>query len=458
MDYIEAKKYIENTGARGIIPGTKVIRELLGRLGNPKGGLKAIHVAGTNGKGSVCAYLEAGLLECGLSVGRYSSPAVFDYLEKIRFMGENITEEDYAETVDRVRDAAESMEHKPTSFEAETAAAFLYFSRKKADVVIVECGMGGREDATNVFESPLASVITPVSMDHMKYLGNDPYEIAENKAGIMKMGCPAVISAMPKVIFEEEEYDPEAFLAEYAGEVGAIVYRAAEFKVPEGVKNPLPGSFQEVNLQTAFCTFQVIKNELIDLHPNLIRSNDKISSDTFAQGIEKTRHPGRYEKLNNALIIIRDGAHNPAAARALRDALDNDGELPGNKRVHLIMGVFKDKDYESILRIMLPGAASFTAIDLPDENRGLPAAGLVEAAKCVAHKLGLKYRIAVDNNGEGTRKGNPSEENAGLADGILCISKTDSLGEALDTQSCSSEDVFVVFGSLSLMQLFKGII
>ncbi len=430
MNYEEAKSYIENTGSQGIIPGTEIIKQLLGLLGDPQDHLKAIHIAGTNGKGAVCAYLESALLECGLKVGRYSSPAVIDPLEIIRLDGSDISEEDYEEYVSRVKDAAENMEHKPTSFEAETAAALIYFADKKADVIIVECGMGGAEDATNVFEDPLAAVFTPVSMDHMKFLGDDPDRIARNKAGIMKKGSPAVISRMPEIILGEKKYDPQAVLASCAESAGAVPVYAGEFKTPAIINNPLAGEFQQINLQTALCTLETISGELRRLYPEA-----EISIERFAEGVSKTVHPGRYERVCDTPVIIRDGAHNPAAAMELRKALENDPVLSGDVNIHLIMGVFKDKDYEAILRIMLPIAASFTAIDLPDENRRLPSEDLVSAAQ----------RIAKEISGAGGKMIRSEK-----------IVRADSLEDALHLNDpVSGKDVFVVFGSLSLMRYFR---
>ena len=430
MIYEEAINYINNTGSEGIIPGTAVIRQLLSLLGDPQNDLKVIHVAGTNGKGSVCAYLEAALLECGLKVGRYSSPSVFEYLERIRLSGNNISEEDYAEAVSAVCNAAATMTDKPTSFEAETAAAFWYFKRKKAHVIIVECGMGGAEDATNVFERTLACVFTPISMDHMSFLGNDPDEIAINKSGIMKKGCPAIISEMPEIVLGGKKYDPAGVLLNRSKEIGASPVLSSGYRIPDEVTNPLPGVFQKTNLQTALCTLETIKDSLRESFPDA-----KISTDIFAKGISRTKHPGRYERVSESPVIIRDGAHNPAAAMALRDSLENDKTLPAERNIHLIMGVFKDKDYEEILRIMLPGASSFTAIDLPDHHRGLPAGELADAAGRICEEL-----------------------NCGNVP-VKCPQKAvtaSGLKEALaPSENAGPGDVFVVFGSLSVMQFFK---
>jgi len=436
MNYSEARNYIANTGSSGIIPGTDVICELLNRLDNPEKKLNVIHVAGTNGKGSVCTYLEYALLECGLRVGRYASPSVFRYLERIRLSGEDITEEDYAEAVSRVRDAAEGMETKPTGFEAETAAALLFFAGKAADVAIIECGMGGKDDATNVFDHPLAAVFTPVSMDHMSFLGNTPEEIAINKAGIMKKGVPAVISHMPKLICEGIEYSPEDTLKNEAVKSGAVCISADENIIPEGFNNPLPGSFQKDNLNTALHVLKVILPEIKKMFPRL-----QITDDIIVNGLHKAKWPGRFEKVSDHPLIIRDGGHNPGAVAALRASMESEGFFDGRHNVHLIMGVFKDKDYKEILRIMLPGSSSFTAIDLPDKRRGLPAKDLVRAADEVRDELMEAMGAAGDDPGKNILT-------------ALRIRKGDSLKQALNTTPGSDKDICLVFGSLSIMQLF----
>lgn len=431
MNFTEAKNYTENTGSAGIIPGTEVIKDLLNRLGNPEKNLNVIHVAGTNGKGAICSYLEYALSECGLKVGRYASPSVFDFLERIKIDLRNITEEEYAEAVTKVKEAAEKMEIPPTGFEAETAAALWFFYYKKTDVVIVECGMGGREDATNVFDNPLATVFASVSMDHMRFLGNTPEEIAVNKAGIMKKNTPAIISKMPHVCCDGIDYDPASVLEREAFKTGAVCVRCEENIIPEGFENPLHGGYQNDNLNTALYTLRTIEDKLKKLFPD-----KEISCDIYMSGIAKTKHPGRFEQISKSPVIIRDGAHNPGAARALKDALTSDKTLPENMKLHLIMGVFKDKDYPEILRIMIHGAASLTAIDLPDKGRGLPKEELVKTAREISEKLGISTE-------------------AGQAEQGLLTKTADSLKEALaQTENASPEDVYVVFGSLSLMQLF----
>ena len=449
MDFQEALNYIENTGSSGIKPGTEVIKELLNRLGNPEKDLNVIHVAGTNGKGSVCTYLECALVECGLKVGRYASPSVFRYLERIRLGGEDITESDYAEAVSAVKAAAEEMEFKPTGFEAETAAALKYFADKKADVIIVECGMGGLEDATNIFDRPLACVFTSVSMDHMAFLGDDPEKIAVNKAGITKENTTVIISRMPHIYCKGKEYDPAGILEREAGLRGGICIRADKDIIPADFKNPLPGAYQKDNLNTALYTLNAVEERLRKFFPD-----KSISYDIYLKGISKASWPGRYERICDDPVIIRDGAHNPAAAKALYESLDKDGYLEEGVRIHLIMGVFKDKDYTQILRIMLPCAVSFTAIDLPDRKRGLPADELVRVAENVSDELGLGDRIAILSAGS-LDDALPTYSVTGDTASNICEVPASDRGYSAPDSSLSG-DVYVVFGSLSLMQLFNS--
>ena len=186
MNYKEAREYIKKASQYGIVPGLDNISNLCDKLGNPQNELDVIHIAGTNGKGSVGAFAERILIESGKKVGRYVSPSVFDYLEQFRINAENMSEDRYAYYISRISEVADKMTPHPTPFEMETAAAFLYFKEEQCDVVLIEVGMGGREDATNILPKSLVSVITPISMDHMKFLGNTLEEIAYQKSGIIK--------------------------------------------------------------------------------------------------------------------------------------------------------------------------------------------------------------------------------------------------------------------------------
>lgn len=196
MNYGQARAYAVNVSRSGSILGLDSIENLMHELGDIQEQLKIIHIAGTNGKGSTGAYLERVLIEAGYRVGRYSSPAVFDPMEVWRINLQSMSHEEYADIMEQVKCACDRMVEKgmeqPTIFEVETAMAFLYFYQKKCDYVLLEVGMGGRTDATNVIRKPVCSVITSVSMDHMQFLGNTLTEIAQAKAGIIKKDCPVV--------------------------------------------------------------------------------------------------------------------------------------------------------------------------------------------------------------------------------------------------------------------------
>ena len=193
MTYEEALNYINQLNSRGIALGLERITALLERLGNPQNHLRCIHVAGTNGKGSVCAFLDSALQKAGLRIGRYVSPTLYDYRERIQINGNWIEEQALAELMTTVKHACDRMteEHQehPTVFEVETAAAFLYFQQQNCDYVLLEVGMGGRLDSTNVIEKPVLSIITSISLDHTAMLGNSLEEIAAEKGGIIKTGC-----------------------------------------------------------------------------------------------------------------------------------------------------------------------------------------------------------------------------------------------------------------------------
>ena len=208
----EALAYVKQAGSRGIVPGLESVRELCRRLGNPQAGLKIVHVAGTNGKGSVSAYI-ASVLKCGgYRVGRYISPAIFDYREIIQTDEHPITKKAFCQGMELIREACEAMEADglghPTAFEMETALGFWYFQEKKCDIVVLETGMGGLLDATNLAEGTLAAVITSVSRDHMKFLGDTLGEIAAQKAGIIKAGCHVVTG------FQEQEVLDKLYMGE----------------------------------------------------------------------------------------------------------------------------------------------------------------------------------------------------------------------------------------------------
>ena len=309
---------MESTNKYGSVLGLDTIKELLKRLDNPQDSLDVVHFAGTNGKGSTMAYLESILICAGYSVGKYSSPAVFDEREIITVDKTPISEEDVAKYITTIKDicdqmVADGLAH-PTRFEIETAMAFCFFKDLDLDICLIECGMGGRDDATNVFEKPLLAVITSISLDHTKELGETVEEIRQNKEGIIKKDCPVV----------------------YAGTLGSI---------------------DDINRETATRAAGELQNQGFKLKKYI------------DEGIEQTFWPGRMETICENPLFIIDGAHNPGAILKLRDYIDLHFT---NKRITFIMGVLADKDYSEEASIIGNKATKIYTIT-PNNNRGLDA-------------------------------------------------------------------------------------
>ena len=323
MYYTEAKEYLDSTNKYGSVLGTETIKELLKRLGNPQDKLNVVHFAGTNGKGSTMAYLESILLCAGYSVGKYSSPAVFDEWEIITVDQTPISEEDVATYVEKIKPICDEMVkdglNHPTRFEIETALAFSFFADLDLDICLIECGMGGRDDATNVFEKILLAVITSISLDHTSELGETIEEIKENKEAIIKKDCPAV----------------------YAGTLGSI---------------------DDINQETAIHAAEELQKQGFKLKKFI------------DEGIANTYWPGRMETICENPLFIIDGAHNPGAILKLRDYIDLHFT---NKRITFIMGVLADKDYSEEASIIGSKATKIYTIT-PNNNRGLSAHSLAE--------------------------------------------------------------------------------
>lgn len=365
--YKEAREYIASLTPRGIVPGLKTMELLCGALGNPQDKIKTIHIAGTNGKGSIGAFISSILRADGCSVGRYVSPAVTEYREIIRLDGEYISESDYTGIISKVRRAVETAEQQgiyPTSFEAETAAAFLYFAEKGCDYALIECGMGGTLDATNVIKHPEAAVLASISMDHMRFLGNTLEEIAENKAGIIKSGIP-VFSAKQKPAALE-------VIKRKCEKENAVLTSAAE---PEIINSDLNGtSFNYRSLKDLYISLAGVYQPLnaaaaVDLCIYL-----GMSGDTIRKGLRDTKWALRFENGGNGWIY--DGAHNEDAALHLRDTIER---LLAGKKLAYITGVFKDKAYDEILRLTAPLADTIYTVALPTD-RSLSSAKLAETA------------------------------------------------------------------------------
>ncbi|MCX7887646.1 MAG: bifunctional folylpolyglutamate synthase/dihydrofolate synthase, partial [Verrucomicrobiae bacterium] len=318
----------------GIQPGLQTTRELLAALGNPHERLRFIHIAGTNGKGSVAAMCHSVLSTAGYRTGLYTSPHLVSFCERIQVDGRAIAETDLAELVADVQQLLGRTVRPPTLFEVTTVLALRYFEKCGTDIVILETGMGGRLDATNVVK-PLVSVVTNVGFDHMEYLGDTLAKIAAEKAGIIKAGIPVVTAA--------------------TGEALEVIRKVAEQRraplivVTDGVnRTPLKGPHQAINCAVAEAALRA--------------SGLRISEEQMARGLASTRWPGRFDIVRREPLLILDGAHNPDGARALASAVQ--AEFPGRKFT-LILGVLADKDYAGICRELVPLAERILCVPVP---------------------------------------------------------------------------------------------
>ncbi len=378
MNYQEAREFLNQSAQYGSILGLDNIKRLCQSLGNPENDLKFIHIAGTNGKGSTLAYISSVLMTAGYRTGRYCSPTIFSYRERIQINEENISRESLAFYVDKVSLAIKTMVSEgyphPTLFEIETALAFLYFRDEKCDFVVLETGLGGTLDATNIVKTSICSVITSISRDHMQILGETIEEIAEAKAGIIKPGSTTIVCHQSEKVLKviKDKCDKEV--------VEIIVTEPQRLKVIEssylgqkftykGISNieiKLVGRFQMENVCLAIDTIGVLQE-----------MGYEISESNLKEGLLKTKWNGRLECILNKPLFFVDGAHNEDAARKLKDSLY---QYFPNKKLYFIMGVLADKEYNKIIEQVSPLAEKIIAIT-PNNARALPAEQLVECIK-----------------------------------------------------------------------------
>lgn len=364
----------------GMVLGLDRMEELLRRLGNPQDDLKVIHVAGTNGKGSVSKYLEEGLSACGYKMGLYTSPYIETFNERIRYDGADISDEDLEYYGQKVVSAAEAMVadglDSPTEFEVVTAIAFLYFAGRQADITILEVGLGGIGDSTNVVKNPLASVITSISYDHMAQLGSSLAEIAVNKAGIIKTGCP-VIANVPQrdaaKIIARKAYAMGSRLYDISG-IHAAVFDETPFsqkvsmelyeKSYSDVEISMVGRHQAENLKTALATLEILRKS----------GAVKLDREALYEGLKRARQPGRFEVIGEEPLVIIDGAHNEAGAQALQETM---AQHFAGKKILLLAGILADKEIDSIVKF-LTKITDHIIVTEPDNPRKLAAEKLAE--------------------------------------------------------------------------------
>ena len=324
--------------------GLHRIVRLLDALGNPQDRLPPVfHVAGTNGKGSTCAFLRAGLEASGHRVHVFTSPHLVRFNERIRIAGELVRDDELAELLRAVREASGDI--GPSFFEATTAAAFLAFSRHPADACVIEVGLGGRLDATNVIDRPLVCGIASVGRDHEQFLGSELAGIAAEKAGIARAGVPLVALAQPKVA--------ETAIMRVAAEAGALlIFEARDWTIDRSLVPSLSGAWQVRNANLAWQMLQA-------------QSRLTVTAAQFRKGIAAATWPARFQRLGDGPLTNGretwiDGAHNPDAAQALAGLLSDRGPM------HLVLGILANKDAERIVGLLAPHAASLTFVPVPD--------------------------------------------------------------------------------------------
>ena len=348
----------------GVNLGLERIKKLLADLGNPQDRVPIIHVAGTNGKGSVCAYLSSILTEAGYRVGRYTSPHLVHWTERINLNRQPIADGDLIEILQDIKSAISSESESPTLFEVITAAAWLYFDRSQVDLAVMEVGLGGRLDATNVKDSTLASVITSLSREHWQRLGPTLADIAGEKAGVIKPKCPVLVGQLPSearevVVAKAEELDAPITFVEPAREVKISASNSVRWARYEDLEYPLPlqGTVQLNNSALAIATIKSLQQQGWEI-PDL----------AIQTGINKTRWQGRLQWITwNSQPLLIDGAHNPAAAIVLRQYVDT-----LNKPVTWIMGMLSTKDHEDIFEALLKPGDELHLVSVPDHSSAKP--------------------------------------------------------------------------------------
>ena len=379
MNYKQAMEYMDETAKYGSVPGLTNIINLCKKLGNPQNDLKFVHIAGTNGKGSTLAYISTVLKEAGYRVGRYVSPTIFEYRERIQVNERMISKDALCRHLENIQAAIAELEAEgqphPTPFEIETALGFLYFKEKKCDIVVLETGLGGTLDATNLITTTIVSVIASVSMDHMAFLGDTLAEIAENKAGILKNGIPVVMMAQKPEAMQVIERKAKELHCELTvaleTEASKIRYgvekQKFDYKEYKGLEIGLAGKCQIANAVLAVEVLRV-----------LAKNGFPIKEQALRDGLKKTVWRGRFSVIAKKPLFIVDGAHNEDAAIKLADSIRF---YFTNKKIIYIMGILKDKEYEKIIANTAPYAEQIITVTTPKNPRALPAYELAKAVK-----------------------------------------------------------------------------
>ena len=366
MTASQAIQEIQSAAWQGGQPGLSRVTALLEALGRPDRNLRFIHIAGTNGKGSTAAMLSSNLEQAGYRTGLYTSPYLRHFSERMRVNGQPISEEDLADWAERVIPLARALPESPTQFELLTCLALCWFAQQTCDIVVLETGLGGRLDATNVIEAPEICVLTNIGLDHTRELGDTLTQIAKEKAGILKPGVPAVLYPVPQ--------EADTVVEAACQRLGCPLIRprpqdllvhgdsleGQDFNYPpfRDLHLSLLGGHQRNNAATVLETVLQLRRQGWNIPEEAVRS-----------GLSAARWPGRFQLLRRAPCFVLDGGHNPQCAQAL--AVNLGQYFPG-KKIHFLLGVLSDKDWTGVMDLLAPLAASFTAVS-PNSPRALPA-------------------------------------------------------------------------------------
>lgn len=359
MTYEEAVSYIESIHTFGSKPGLRRVRALCAHMGNPQDRLRAIHITGTNGKGSTASFIRAVLQEAGYTTGLFMSPYVDDFRERIQYNGELISKEDLAGEVEHADVSVRALKDlgymQPGQFELETAIAFDYFARKNCDFAVIEVGVGGKNDCTNILKTTMAAVLTSISLDHTAALGPTVRDIAREKAGIIKPGGAAVCIAGQAPDAVEEIRSAAA-----AANSPLTLCSLDDVQL---LRRDLDGTdfrYRGLNLRLRMPGMHQVKNAVCAVETifALRAQGVQIPDAAIEAGIASVKAPGRQEALGNAPLCLLDGGHNPGAIEALTALLD---ETLGARRLVTVMGMFADKDYAACVREIASRSAVFIA-------------------------------------------------------------------------------------------------
>ena len=379
MTYEEALSYIHSICWKGSKLGLDRTRELLGKLNDPQKELKFIHIAGTNGKGSTAAMLSSILEEAGYRVGLYTSPFINRFNERMQVNHQPIPDEELAALTEYVRPHADAMADSPTEFELITALAMVWFARQKCDIVVLEVGMGGELDSTNIIDVPEAAVIAAMGLDHVKELGPTMADIARAKAGIIKEGgrvvsyggnpeADEVIAAVCRA--RNASLCQPDFSAIVPGDF-SLEGQTFSYKGWRGLRIPLVGAYQMNNAAVVLETVEVLRQR-----------GWSVSDEAVRKGLADTRWPARFEVLRRDPVFIVDGGHNPHGIRATAESLSR--LFPGRK-ITFVTGVMADKDVEHILGLIVPLADQFFTVR-PDNPRAMDAGELARRIEAMGAK------------------------------------------------------------------------